>query len=203
MRTIAITGGIGAGKSTLLDAFARRGASVFSADSVVHKLYDNPDIIAELREHWGERIFNKMGKVDRVRIAEIVFPDAAERRWLERLLHPKVGKAWEEFLQAQSTLSAPPTLVVAEVPLLFEAGLSDRYDTVIVVTAPETERIRRADARSSLRPDESVADVSMNRQRAQAQLSDAEKVRRADIHFENTGTIEDIEQFVESVASGI
>lgn len=191
---IGVTGGIGAGKSTLVDAFKDRGAVPFSADTAVLELYSDPAVVDAVRERWGDDVVSADGAgVERGAIAQIVFTDEAERRWLEGLLHPLVGVAWRRFVEEQRALPEPPEFVVAEVPLLFEAGLEDRYDAVITVTAPLPTRIERADAREDGK--------SLSVERAAAQMDEAEKVSRADMSFVNTGSFAELDAFAERVVT--
>lgn len=193
---IGITGGIGAGKSTVVEAFVHRGAVPFSADSAVHELYSDPAVVAAVRERWGDHVVDaSSGTVDRSAIARIVFADEAERRWLEGLLHPLVGAAWLRFVEDQQALGSPPEFVVAEVPLLFEANLQDRYDAVVAITAPLALRIERARARDDGKRHSTA--------RAAAQMSDAEKAARADFTYENTGSFDDLDAFAGEVLDGL
>lgn len=189
---IGITGGIGAGKSTLLDAFSRRGAVVFSADDAVHELYGDQRVIDAVHARWGDRVVAADGRIDRGAIAAIVFTDEAEREWLESLLHPLVGEAWEQFVALHRDANPAPDVIVAEVPLLFEAGLEDRYDATVAITAPLTVRIERAQARDR-------GDKRFGAERAAAQLPDSEKAARADFHVENTGSIDELDAFAGDV----
>lgn len=191
---IGVTGGIGAGKSTLVEAFVHRGAVPFSADSAVHELYSRPDVVAAVRERWGDSVLED-GVVDRTAIAGIVFNDEDERRWLEGLLHPLVGAAWLAFVDAQRVLPDPPEFVVAEVPLLFEANLQDRYDAVVTITAPLPTRIERAEARDDGR--------SLSAERAAAQMPEEEKTARADFAYVNTGSFEDLDAFAGAVLDSL
>ncbi|MCW2950488.1 MAG: dephospho-CoA kinase [Thermoleophilia bacterium] len=187
-----MTGGIGAGKSTVVEAFARRGAVPFSADAAVHALYHDPEVVAAVRERWGDQVVDDAsGAVDRSAIADIVFNDEVERRWLEALLHPRVGAAWLAFADEQAALAEPPDFLVAEVPLLFEAGLQDRYDAVVVITAPHATRMERAAARGSAR--------SLPAERAAAQMSEREKAERSDYAYVNTGSFEELDAFAHDV----
>jgi dephospho-CoA kinase len=188
---IGVTGGIGAGKSTLVDAFVHRGAVPFSADSAVHELYSDPVVLVEVRERWGDRVIGADGRVDRSAIASIVFNDEAERKWLEGLLHPLVAREWLRFVERERALPEPPEFVVAEVPLLFEAGLEDRYDAIVAITAPLPVRIERADAR----PD----GKRLSAERAASQMPEEEKAARADFTFTNTGSFEDLDAFAGEV----
>jgi dephospho-CoA kinase len=178
-QTIGITGSIGAGKSTLVDALAGLGAARFSADAVVHELYDDDYVRDTIRGRWGDEVFAADGTPDREAIAGKVFSDPDELRWLEGLLHPMVAQRWLQFVDANSRADDPPPAIVAEVPLLFEAGVQDRYDTVVVVTAPLDERLRRVGERAH--------GASHAAARDQRQLSEEEKSSRADVVFVNDG----------------
>jgi len=184
---IGVTGGIGAGKSTVVDAFARRGAKPFSADVAVHELYETDEVIGAVRARWGAGVISADGTVDRSAIAAIVFNDEAERQWLEALLHPLVGLAWQHFTEKQQRREGDDAFefVVAEVPLLFEAGLEERYDAIVTITAPLRLRIERAEAREDGK--------TLSAERAAVQMSDTEKSERADFTFANTGSFEDLD----------
>lgn len=192
---IGVTGGIGAGKSTLVEAFVHRGAVPFSADTAVHELYSDPVVLVEVRERWGDRVIDSAGRVDRSAIASIVFNDEEERRWLEGLLHPLVAREWLRFVERERALPEPPEFVVAEVPLLFEAGLEDRYDAIVTITAPLPMRIERANAR----PD----GKRLSAERAAAQMSDEEKSAGADFTFANTGSFDDLDRFAGEVLDAL
>ena len=176
---VALTGGIAAGKSEALRSFERHGAAVISSDDVVHRLYrEDEELQAALRERWGERVF-RSGEVDRAEIGRIVFADRAELAWLESELHPRVRAATDAWFAAQTA-----EVAVAEIPLLFETGGQDRFDRVVVVTAPpEVRSARRGD----------VAD------REERLVSEEEKVRRADYGYVNDGSLEELDAFVAGV----
>jgi len=178
---VAVTGGIAAGKSEALAAFARRGALVSSSDEIVHRLYrEDDELKAELRARWGDGIFVG-AEVDRAAVGRIVFADRAELAWLEGLLHPRVRRLYESWLAELRESDDPPALAVAEIPLLYEAGGEDRFDKVVVVTAPPHVRTARRgpvdDRESRLIPDE-------------------EKLRRADFAYVNDGSLEELDAFV-------
>jgi dephospho-CoA kinase len=181
---VAVTGGIAAGKSEALAAFARHGALVSSSDELVHRLYrEDAGLKEELRARWGDAVFTD-GEVDRAAVGRIVFSDRAELAWLESVLHPRVRRLYETWLDELRRSPDPPALAVAEIPLLYEAGGETRFDKVVVVTAPEHLREARRgtvdDRESRLIPDE-------------------EKLRRADFAFVNDGTLEELDAFVAGV----
>jgi dephospho-CoA kinase len=176
---VALTGGIAAGKSEALHAFARHGAAVISSDDVVHRLYrEDEGLQAALRERWGNRVFRD-GEVDRDAIGRIVFADRDELAWLELELHPRVRAATDAWLAKQTA-----EVAVAEIPLLYETGGEDRFDRVVVVTAPPDVREARRG---------SVAD------REDRLVPDDEKARRADYCYVNDGSLEELDAFVAGV----
>ena len=176
---VALTGGIAAGKSEALRAFAQHGAAVISSDDVVHRLYrEDEGLRAALRERWGDRVIDD-GDVDRTEIGGIVFADRAELAWLESELHPRVRAALDAWLAEQTA-----DVAVAEIPLLYETGGEERYDRVVVVTAPAEVREARRGA---------VAD------REERLVPEEEKVRRADFSYVNDGSLEQLDAFVAGV----
>ncbi len=183
---VAVTGGIGAGKSEALRAFERHGAAVVSSDEIVHELLrSDEEVRAALRERWGVGIFDRSGDVDRDRVAQIVFADAGELDWLERLLHPRVVAtylAWREKLAEQPE---PPAVSVTEVPLLYEVGGDSRFDAVVVITAAPEVRISRR--------------VRPMQDRERRLIPDREKVGRADFAYVNDGSLEELDAFVSGV----
>jgi dephospho-CoA kinase len=178
---LGLTGGIGAGKSTALAAFGRQGCPTLSSDAVVRGLYRDPDVRAAVVERFGREILDGDGEVSRAAVAARIFSDEIARRWLERLLHPLVATALGRWRDEQEALN-PGAVLVHEVPLLYEAGLADRYDAVVVITAPD--EIRRA--RAPERFDE----------RAATQLPEAQKAARAQHVYVNDGTPAELERWV-------
>jgi dephospho-CoA kinase len=183
---VAVTGGIGAGKSEALAAFARHGAAVVSSDEIVHRLLrEDAEVRKALLDRFGDRILDEAGQVDRGAIAALVFPDRKELDWLERLLHPRVTREYLEWREQLGRLPNPPEVTVTEVPLLYEAGGEERFDRVVLVTAPTEVRAGRAQVPVQLR---------------QARLiPDEEKAKRADYVYVNDGTLEDLDAFVADV----
>jgi dephospho-CoA kinase len=183
---VAVTGGIGAGKSEALRAFARHGAAVISSDEIVHELLRSDEDVREaVRERFGDAVFGPDGQIDRERVAAIVFADAAELDWLERLLHPRVIAAYLRWREELARRPEPPAVSVTEVPLLFEVGGDARFDAVVVITASPGVRLSR--------------EVRPLQDREQRLLPDEEKVQRADFSYVNEGSLEDLDRFVSDV----
>ena len=177
---IGLTGGIAAGKSEALKAFERLGAATLSSDAVVHELLESEPLQRRLTERWGPEVISFEG-VDRAKIGEIVFADPEELGWLETEIHPLVKgrtRAWFESLPEGTEVA------VVEVPLLFEAGGDEGFDTTVAVVTVDEMRRERAAARGHSLVDEREA----------RQLSQLEKAERAEHVVENDGTLEDLEQ---------
>ena len=187
---VAITGGIGAGKSTALEAFRAHGAATVSSDEIVHHLLATDDSVGDaLVQRLGEEILGDDGRPDRARIARKVFGDRKQLAWLEGLLHPLVSREYLTWREQLAQLDDPPRVCVTEVPLLFEVGAEERFDKVVVITAPtalreQRRRVTRDDRDSRLLPDR-------------------EKVRRADFHYVNIGTFEDLRAWVGEVMEAL
>src|SRR5687768_17106094 len=183
---VAITGGIGAGKSEALYAFQKAGAATVSSDEIVHHLLrTNSDVRAAIVAELGESVLAEDGSIDRKRVADVVFADRAKLDFLERLLHPLVAREYLKWREQLAALPSPPEVCVTEVPLLYETGGDERFDKVVVITAPaklreQRRKVRRDDRELRLLPDK-------------------EKLKRADFAYVNTGTLEDLDAWVAGV----
>jgi dephospho-CoA kinase len=139
----------------------------------VHELIEeDPEVKGALLERFGT--------TKRSDIAAVVFAEREQLAWLEALLHPRVVQLYLEWRERQT---AP--LAVTEVPLLYETGGDARFDKVVVITAPKAIREAR---REPLPGDREIRFID-----------DEEKTKRADYAYVNTGTLEDLEEFVVSV----
>jgi dephospho-CoA kinase len=181
---VAITGGIGAGKTEALQAFARHGAATISSDDIVHRLLrEDDDVRSALLERFGTGILDDAGHIDRAAISRIVFDDRESLAWLEALLHPRVVAEYLAWREALAGLPDPPAVSATEVPLLYEVGGEERFDVVVVVTAPE--EVRRERSR-----------VDSPEQRETRLIADDEKAARADFSYVNDGTRQQLDDFV-------
>lgn len=142
---VGLLGEIGAGKSTVAEEFARLGAGVLAADPVVHQLLDRPEVRSALEQKWGRRVIDNEGKLDKARIAELVFgpseSSAENLRFLEDLLHPRVA----ELLSKQAFRLAEQgyRVVVIDAPLLVEVGWHTRCHLLVYVESPLAECFAR------------------------------------------------------------
>ena len=183
---VAITGGIGAGKSEALAAFARHGAATVSSDQIVHRLLrDDTAVRKAMVERFGEGILDQAGQIDRSAVAELVFPDPEALDWLEALLHPLVVREYLDWREQLGRLPNPPAVCATEVPLLYEVGGQERFDAVVVVTAPSELREARTRVQTELREPRL--------------LPDEEKAAKADYVYVNDGSLDELDAFVAGV----
>src|ERR1051325_10011644 len=136
---LGITGGIGCGKSRAAEMFERRGFKRIDSDALVREqVLTSPAVVEAVKTRYGAAVVTTENRIDRAALAEKVFNDDAERRWLEQLTHPLVLGLWREALAA-----APRARWVVEVPLLFEQSLENWFDfTVCVACSPDLQLVR-------------------------------------------------------------
>jgi dephospho-CoA kinase len=159
---------------------------VVSSDEIVHHLIrSDAEVKDAMVARLGEQILGDDGEIDRSRVAERVFGDREALAWLENLLHPKVSAEYLRWREQLAELSNPPPVTVTEVPLLYEVGGETRFDKVVVITAPA--KLREARARVPLAG------------RSERLLPDAEKLKRADYSYVNTGSLEELDAWVAGV----
>lgn len=145
---VGITGGIGAGKTTVCQIFEALGVPVYYADERArHILMKNHELHSELRNHFGEEIFDGEGIPDRKKIAAIVFNDKEKLQTLNSLIHPRVGKDWKDWLSSRDYAFS---YVLKEAALLFESGSFKQLDKIICVAAPDNLRISRVVSRDGV-----------------------------------------------------
>jgi dephospho-CoA kinase len=191
MLKIAITGGAGSGKTTVARIFTELGTEVLDADQVAREAVAvGEPAWRELRRLYGDDYFNPDGSLNRSKLAARVFADPEERRRLDGVIHPRVAAA----LQARVAELAGRgvKLVLVDVPLLFETGREAAFDRVIVVTAPQNQRIRRLRERDG-RGEEEIRGILA----AQWPLKD--KAARADYVVDNGGAPAETRRQVEAI----
>ncbi len=183
---VGLTGGIGSGKSTVEGLFRELGVPVLDADQVARELVQpGSEALARIREHFGESVLTPAGALDRAALRRRVFADPGERRWLEQLLHPLI----RERMAAWSAAQRSP-YVILSIPLLFESGMRDLVDRVLVVECDPQLRIRRVCRRDSVSPEEVQTIL-------QAQTGDEARRRLADDLLDNRGDLESLRREVE------
>lgn len=181
---VAVTGGIGAGKSEFMRAVKELGIRTYSADEINAELLRDKRYIEKLSAAFPFAV--KDGKVDKSVLREEVFSDEKKRKTLNALAHPEIRRQIEEITGD----------AVVEVPLLFESGMTDLFDRVIVVTAGEDVRINRIVSTRNISKD-LAKNIIKN------QTTDDERLKRADYVAINDGTRKDLYEQAKNIIKRI
>lgn len=174
-KIIGLTGGIGSGKSTISRFFSALGVPVYIADAEARKIMERPEIIQEVQNLFVENIIDQNGKLDRKKIASIVFNDPVKLEALNQIIHPAVQRDFLLWLKNHEN----QTYVIKEVAIIFEIKSEKDYDKIILVTAPEKDRIKRVMHRDGISANEVL-------ERMRNQLPDSKKVDKSDYIIDNT-----------------
>lgn len=179
MPAIGITGGISTGKSTFCDCLRQLvpGAGFFDADKAAHQLVDLEEVKQELLAQFGHGIFSPNGDLNRAALRAIVFQDAAKRRALEQILHPRIRRQWS--VEADKHRNTPE-FFFADIPLLYETAGETLCDRVVVVAC--SPDIQLANLMRKMNVERASAEAMIN-----SQMSLEEKMKRADHVVWNNG----------------
>ncbi|HEX7023051.1 MAG TPA: dephospho-CoA kinase [Trueperaceae bacterium] len=190
-RRIGLTGNIGAGKSTAARLLADRGAVLIDADALARQATDDPAVLTRIAMELGDDLVLG-GRLDRAATAAKVFADPGARQALNDIVHPWVRQQSAERAAALERQAEPPDVILFDIPLLYENGLEQGLDAVVVVVADPGVRLARVRARSGLTEE-------AFRARDRAQLPLAEKAARADYVLDNNGSLEALEAQVDAL----
>lgn len=185
---IGLTGGIACGKSTVGRLLAEFGLVRVDSDQIARQVVEpGTPGLREIVERFGSDVISPDGRLDRAALGRFVFADEIARRELEAIVHPRV---WAALKAASEQAESQHQETVLEIPLLFESGRQDHFQTIWVVSvSPQVQRERLAQ-RDELNPEEVE-------QRLASQWPLAEKERRATVVLDNSGPIEDLRGEVE------
>ncbi|MBO9610203.1 MAG: dephospho-CoA kinase [Paenibacillaceae bacterium] len=183
---IGLTGGIACGKSTVADSLVRRGALLIDADRIAREVVvPGSPALALVARRFGQVVIAEDGTLARKKLGDIIFADPAARKDLEAILHPAIRREMIARME-QAERERPERLVVVDVPLLYESGLTAMFDEVMVVYVPEQMQLQRLMARDGT--SEETA-----RLRIAAQLPIERKKEQADVVIDNSGTLAETE----------
>lgn len=154
---MGLTGGIASGKSTVSALLAAKGARLVDADVIAREvmLPGHPVLEAVVR-HFGQDLLQEDGTLNRSKLGEIVFHDKAARRKLNELTHPAIRAEIREQMDSLER-EHPGGLVVADIPLLYESGLQEMFERILVVYAPRETQLERLMARNALKREQAEA----------------------------------------------
>ena len=171
MYLVGLTGGIAAGKSTVAKRLVELGAIEIDADVLAKEaVAAGSDGLQAIVEHWGPSILTADGELDRAEMAKIIFKDPKQRQLLEEIVHPAVAARSREMILS----AGGDSIVIYNVPLLVEAGVSLPFDIVVTVEAPKSAQIDRMIKQRGMTQEEAEARIA-------AQASPAQRAQRSEI----------------------
>ncbi len=178
--TVGLTGGVASGKSTAAQAFRALGAPLLNADEVAREVVakGTPALERIKREFGAEFLQN--GELDRPKMRQHVFADAAARRALEGITHPAIRERMLAWRKAQTG-----PYCILDVPILIEAGMDALVDRILVIDVPEALQVER------LRTRDHISD-ELARQMLAAQATREQRLARADDRILNTRTVPEL-----------
>jgi dephospho-CoA kinase len=176
---VGVTGGIGTGKSTACGIIAER-YPVLHSDDIARDLSErDPFVRSEIRTVFGDAVFEAMGGLNRRALADIVFGDPAKLAALDAIVHPRAVERIRK--EARDLFDQGHAMIFVESALIFEAGIEEMFNSIIVIAAKEETVKARLRAAGRLTEAEW-------RQRAARQLTDEEKIADADFTVHNDGS---------------
>ena len=186
---VGLTGGIGAGKSTVARLLADHGALVLDADVAAREVVaTGTDGLAAVVAQFGDAVLGPDGALDRAALASVVFADPERLAALNGIVHPRV-RAW----MAERVVSAPEgSVVVQDIPLLVESGITGLFELVVVVDAADPVRIARLVRDRGMTEQEAAARIA-------AQAPREQRLAAADVVLTNDGTPEELAAQVDAL----
>ena len=191
MLKIGLTGGIGTGKSLVTSFLQDQGANVINADLLGHEAYLPGTVgFEQVVSEFGEDIVGEDGHVDRQKLGPIVFSDPSNMDRLNAIMHPLI----KDMIQTQldDVEGKGQLIAIVEAAVLIEAGWESLFDEIWVVTADEEEIISRLASRNGLSREDS-------QKRINSQMTSIERSAHGDVIINNTGSVEDLKENVESL----
>ena len=183
MIKFAITGNIASGKSIAQTFLKEQGYKVLDTDDVSHELLtvNNIDLYKAFREY---DVFEN-GEFSRLKLAQLVFSDLILKKQLESILHPQIAAKIEEFFEQNSSEDK----VFVGIPLLFESGMQNLFDKVILVYVEDDIRLKRLMNRNNFTEKQALARIN-------SQIPQDEKLKLADYVINNNGTVEEFKRLI-------
>ncbi len=146
MLQVGLTGNIGSGKTTVCRFFEVLGVPVYYADQRARQITNTPQVLDHIREEFGVDVFDSPNRLNRQKLAQVVFNDQEALKTLNGIIHPRVYRDYHRWLQQHPHA----TYCLQEAAILFESGKADRFDQVIVVSAPKEIRLQRVMMRENV-----------------------------------------------------
>lgn len=193
---VGLTGGIASGKDTVAVMFNDLGAEIIDADKIANDLINaeisRDNIPAKIVSFFGKNILNNSGRIDKKRLADIVFKDRKKLESLNRITHPEIIKIIKDKIASLLARNDDGGVVIINAPLIVEAEATSLVDKLVVVSVSMENQIARLRARSSLTREEAC-------RRINAQLPIKKKEKFADFVINNNNGLEETEKQVKKI----
>jgi dephospho-CoA kinase len=184
LKVIGLLGGVASGKSVVAEQFCRLGAVLLDGDRAGHAVLRQAEVMAAIRERWGDSVFTASGEVDRRAVARRVFappPEGPfELAFLEKLTHPRIGEILRR--QAEEAEAQGKPLAILDAAVMLKAGWNKFCNTIIFVEVPKEVRMARARARG-------WNDEEFNAREAAQEILNVKR-KHADVTIDNSGSLE-------------
>jgi len=192
MKIIGLTGPIGAGKDEAAEILKRLGAHIIDADKVAHEMYAfQSPVWQEMIKTFGSKILKRGGEINRKKLGEIVFSDQRKLKELDSIVHPALKEEIIKIADSRkSKVDSKARMVVINAAVLKEIGLADYVDKVWVILASKEKRIKRL-LKSGLSKEEAL-------RRINAQVSQKDYLKMADVVVKNEGTLKQLDAKVQA-----
>lgn len=183
MPKIGLTGNFGMGKTTVLEMFNNMGAYTVNIDDLVHDILKKQSVVKKIVQTCGDDILTNNSKklsINKKRMAQAIFDNTEKRKAVEQIIHPEVLNSMGK-IEAKLVRKDPLSIIVFEVPLLFEAGYKEHFDKTIVVYTKQNTAIRRL-LKKGFSKDEAL-------KRLKAQMPITKKKKMSDFSIDNDGDL--------------
>lgn len=195
MLVVGLTGNIASGKSTVARLLSERGATIIDADMLARRTVDpGTPAHAAIVKRWGNAVVSADGTIDRDALRRIVFKAPDELEALNEIVHPHVRALRDELIE--QARERGDQIVVCDIPLLFERGLVEEFDRIVLVDAPREIRLERLVRERKLEHADAMNMIT-------AQMPSELKRARANYVIENTSTLQVLSERVEAMWSAL
>jgi dephospho-CoA kinase len=169
MFSVGITGGIGSGKTTVCKIFELLGVPVFYADDEAKKFYDTKKVKLKVIKMFGKKVLENNRRIDKKKLAEIVFSDTHSLKKINAIIHPEVRREFNEWKKKQKGKK----YMIKEAAIMIESGAYKELDYLISINSPKQLRIKRLLSKNNIT-------ISEIKKRIKQQISDAEREKYSD-----------------------
>ena len=192
MLIVGLTGGVASGKTAVSQILKEEGAYIINADQIARELVlPHKPAWSELIRAFGQEILQEDGSIQRKKLADKVFADPKQRKFLNQILHPRIKEEMDRRAKEIGEKD-PEAIVVIDAPLIIELGDHREMDKLIVVTSTQPQQIERLKDRDGTNPEEALRIVS-------SQMPLKEKLKFADYVIRNEGSMEETKKRAKEV----